>query len=145
MENKELKEKANRLMKDGGIRATMMIEVLAVNEEAAKSSLEKHVEKMEREKGCIVYKKEFQEINRVENPLPRIPVAYSNIVELEMVTVNYDSLMTLVMHYAPSSVEVLEPDKIIVKAGEAQAILSSVSEMMHNFAAQGVGGVVIKT
>jgi len=139
----KLMEKAQKKLKEGWIKSLMMIEVLAISEEAAKSSLENHVKKMGREKKTIVYKKEFKEIVRVENPLPPIKEAYSNVVELELVTENFETLVFLVMTYAPSSVEILEPVALNLEVGEAQGILNSIAEMLHRFASAGLGGVVI--
>ncbi len=139
----KLEEKVKKKLKDGWIKSWMMIEVLAVTEEAAKSALEKHVERMEREDKTIVYKKDFKEIQKVESPQPNIKAAYSHVVELEVLTENYDKLVYLVMSYAPSSVEILEPEYIKMDAGEAQGILNSVAEMLHKFAAAGLGGVMI--
>jgi hypothetical protein len=130
-------------MKDGWIKSTMMIEVLAVNKDTAKSSLQKHVEKMEREDKAMVCRKEFRKIEKVKNPIPRIPEAYSNVVELELLTQNYDKLIYMVMTYAPSSVEILEPEHIRIDMGEAQGILNSVADLIHKFAAAGLGGVIV--
>lgn len=134
-----------RRLKDGWIKSTMMIEVLAVTEQAAKESLEKHVEKMEKEEHSMLYNKKFHKINRVEKPLPRIPEAYSNVVEFDLITENFDKLVYLVMTYAPASVEIMEPKDIKLDMGELQALLNSLSELIHKFAAAGIGGVIIGT
>ena len=141
----KLKEKVEKRMKDGWIKSTMMIEVLAVTEEAAKESLEKHTDRMGKEEKAIIYKKDFKKIEKVKNPLPRIPEAYSNVVELELLTQNYDKLIYMVMTYAPSSVEILEPGHIKMDIGEAQGVLNSIAELIHKFAAAGIGGVIIGT
>ncbi|MBI4176592.1 MAG: hypothetical protein HY518_05280 [Candidatus Aenigmarchaeota archaeon] len=122
----------------------MMIESLAVNEEAAKSSLEKHVQLMEREEKIIIYRKLFKEIQKVEKPLPNIESAFSHVVEIEMVSQDFETLTYMVMNYAPSATEILEPNLVKMDVGEAQGILNSLAEMMHKFAAAGVGGVVVK-
>ena len=140
----KLMETVEKKMKEGWIKSWMMIEVMAVTDETAKKSLENHVNELAKEKRTIVYKKSFKEIKKVESPRPNIPVAYSNVVELEMITQTYEQLVYVVMNYAPSAVEVLEPEKVSIEAGELQGILNSISDMMHKFAAAGVGGVVIK-
>jgi len=139
------KEKMEKRMKEGWIKSTMMIEVLGVTKEAAKSSLKKHVEKMEKEDNVMVCQKDFKELNKVKSPFPNIKEAFSNIVELELLTLNYDKLVYMIMAYAPSAVEILEPEHIKLDMGEAQAILNSISEMIHKFAAAGLGGVIIGT
>jgi hypothetical protein len=135
----------DKRLKDGWVRSTMMIEVLAVTEQAAKESLEKHMEKMGKEERVMVYNKKFHKINKVEKPIPRIPEAYSNLVEFELLTENFDKLVYMVMTYVPSSVEILEPKNVNLDMGELQAILNSLADLIHKFAAAGIGGVIIGT
>ncbi|MBI2674957.1 MAG: hypothetical protein HYX24_00740 [Candidatus Aenigmarchaeota archaeon] len=137
-------DKAKGYMKAGGIRSWMMIEVLAVTESAARQALENHLKNMEREKGIIIVKKEFRKPVEVSNPLQNIEKGYSHIVELEAVAKNYETLINIVMNYAPSSIEILEPEKLEMDIGEAQGILNSIADMMHKFARAGIGGVIVK-
>lgn len=137
-------DKAKEYMRSGGIRSWMMIEVLAVTESAARQALENHLKNMEREKGIIIVKKEFRKPVEVSNPLQNIEKGYSHIVELEAVAKNYESLINIVMNYAPSSIEILEPEKLEMDIGEAQGILNSIADMMHKFARAGIGGVIVK-
>jgi hypothetical protein len=143
--DKKMEDQVKKKLKDGWIKSWMMIEVLAVDKETTKKSLEEHVKKMEREKKTIIFKKDFKEIQKLENPLPNIEEAYSNVVELELLTENFEKLVYLAMNYAPSSIEILEPEKIHIDMGEAQGIVVSVADMLHKFARAGVGGVVINS
>jgi len=144
MSEKKLPEKVQKKLKEGWIQSWMMIEVLAVTEKAARSALERHVAMLEKEEKSMVYRKDFKKIERVVKPLRGIEEAYSNVVEIELITENYEKLVYLVMNYAPSSVEILSPENIKMDIGEAQGILNSLSEMIHKFAAAGLGGVIIK-
>jgi hypothetical protein len=139
------KETVERRLKEGWINSMMMIEVLAVTKDAAKSALEKHIEKMEKEDKTIIYKKDFKEIKQIKKPLKNIKVAYSHIVELELLTRDYEKLVYLVMNYAPSSIEILGPENIKMDMGEAQGILNSLAELIHKFAAAGLGGILIQS
>jgi hypothetical protein len=143
--DEKVAERVEKRIKDGWIKSTMMIEVLAVTEKAARNSLKKHVEKMEKEDKVMIYRKDFKKVDKVEEPLPNIPEAYSTVVELELLTQNYDKLVYMIMSYAPSSVEILEPKNIKLDMGEAQGILNSIAELIHKFAAAGIGGVIIGT
>lgn len=141
MDEKEIIEKK---MKEGWIKTWMMIEVMAISPDAAKKALEAHVEKMENEKGTFLYNKKYGEVEKVEKPLPNVPEGYSYVVEFEYLVSDYDRLMTIVMNYGPSSVEILEPDEIKMTLDQAQGALNSVSAMMHKFASQ-AGGVIISS
>jgi hypothetical protein len=144
-----LKEKADaKIKKDDWIRARMMVEVLAVQEQATKNALEKHVEAMAKEKQVLMYRKDFGKILGVMNPLPNNPnikEAFSQVVEIECAVQRYEDLIQIVMQYGPSSFEILEPTKIKLDLGEAQGILNSVGDLIHKFAAAGVGGVIIRS
>jgi hypothetical protein len=134
-----------KVKKEGWIRSTMMIEALAINKDAVKGALEKHVNAMSKVKASYIYKKDFGEIREVNNPLPNIEKAFSGIVELELVTKNFESLLFLVMNFAPTSVEIIEPKSLKLDMGEAQSILVAVAEMLHSFAAMNIGAVHIPT
>ena len=139
MEQKDIDKK----LKEGWIKSWMMIEVLAATAEAAKSALEKHIGKLEKEKKTAVLKKEFHKTERIENPFPNVPEGYSYVAELEVLTEKFEVLVNLVMNYAPSSIEIMTPQNIKMGMGEAQGILNSLSALLHKFAAHGMGGVVI--
>lgn len=130
-------------VKEGWVRSTMMIEVLAITKEAAKSALESHVKKMEAIKTSYIHKKEFRDFMEVKNPFPNVDKAFSYVVELELVSKNFESLLYMVLNFAPSSVEILEPKNLKLDIGEAQSILVTVAEMIHRFARAGLGGVLI--
>lgn len=147
MDESKAVEKAEKKLREGWIKAWMMIECLAINSDAAKSALENHIKKMGNEKKIIIYKQDFKKMQELEKPLrgKNIEKAYSLVVEIELVSENFETLVFLVMNYGPSALEILEPEKLAMNANEAQGILNSVSDMVHRFAAVGAGGVVVQT
>ena len=145
MDEKDVQEKVKKRMKDGWIKSSMFIEVLAVSEKASRDALDNLLEKMGREDKTFIYKKSFKETKKVDNPLPEVPVGYSSLLEIELLTENYEKLVYLAMNYGPSSIEILEPEKIKLDHWEAQGIVNSIADIIHKFAAMGIGGVVVKT
>ena len=143
--DRKKEEEAKKRVKNGWIRAGMMIEAMAVSREAAESALKKHLEKMEKEKGIIAYKKDFRGIEEVNTPMPNIPKGYSQVVDVEVAVENFDKLVYIVMNYGPSSIEILEPSKITIDFGEAQGILNSLASLIHTYAAMGAGGMLVST
>lgn len=131
--------------KEGWIKCWMMVEVMAINEDTAKKSLENHIEKMSKEKKTIILKKEFREIKKIENPFPNVKEAFSNIAEIVVLTENFETLVYLAMNYAPSGIELVYPKEIKLDMGEAQGIVVSVADMLHKFAKVGAGGVLINS
>jgi hypothetical protein len=142
---KDILDTVNARMKDGWIRAWVAIEVLAVTEEAAEGSLKKHVGEMEKEQDCIIYKKDFKASEKAENPFRKGSPAYSKVVEIELIARRFEDLVYLILNYAPSSVEILEPATIKVEMGEAQGILNSLAELVHNFVSATKGAVTLRT
>lgn len=140
----KLPEKIAKKVKSGWLRAWMMIEVVAVTPKAAKEALEKHVDKLEKEQKSIMYKKKYHKSRKIKANFANVSEAYSLVVELEIVSQDFDHLFFIVLNYAPSSIEILEPEKYVMDAGEAQGILNSLSDILHRFAASRDGGIVIK-
>jgi len=143
--DKKTEEQVKSRIKSGWIRVGMMIEALAISCNAAESALKKHVEKMEKEKGIIVYKKDFRGTQEVKKPLPNIEKGYSEVVDVEIIAENFDKLVQIVLNYGPSAIEIIEPKNIKMDAGEAQGVLNSLASMIHTFAAMGAGGMLVST
>jgi hypothetical protein len=137
-----IKEEADEKVREGWLRASMLFEVLAVNEKTTKESLDTLVNKLEKDGRAKTYKKEFGEMKKVENPLPNVDFGYSLTCEIELISKKFDNLAQIVSEYGPSSIELLEPFKFSINAGEAQTVLNLISSIMHDFAAAGAGGIV---
>ena len=135
----EIKEK----VKKGWIHSKMWFDVLAATKEAAEESLKNHIEKIKKLDNCIVVKEEFQDTIEVEKPLPRVERAYSKAAEIEVLTKDIETLLSITIFFAPSAVEVLEPESIKITAASIQTIMNTVADLLHRFASQGIGGVVI--
>lgn len=137
------REETEEKTKEGWIKAWMMFEVLAINEDTTKKSLEGLLNRLDDDGRIKLYKKEFGEIKEVEKPIKNIEKGYSLTSEIELVSKNFDNLVQVVIEFGPSAIEILEPSKIGIDAGEAQIILNTVSHVMHQFAAAGTGGMVL--
>lgn len=137
------KEQTAEKLKNGWIHARMMFEVLAITEETAKEALQSHIGKIEKNGLVGMIKKDFSAAERVENPIKGIEVGFSQVCEIEFMVKNFDSLVQLVLEFGPASVEILKPEKYQLNSNEAQNILNIMAEMMHRFAAAGLGGIVI--
>jgi len=140
MINKEL---ADEKVGQGWIRVWAMIEVLGIKEEITKKSLETHIDTLDMDERVKLYKKQLGEIKEVEKPLKNVEKGFSQVCEIEFIAKNLEDLVAIIMKYGPSAVEILEPNEIKLKMNESQNILNLVSRMMHEFAAAGIGGLVI--
>ncbi|OYT42918.1 MAG: hypothetical protein B6U88_02465 [Candidatus Aenigmarchaeota archaeon ex4484_56] len=138
----DTKIKLEELKSKKWIDTTMIFEVLGTNREIVEKSLKEHIKNLEKIKTCFVYKKEYSDITKVEKPLRNIDEGYSQIVEVNCMIKDLKTLTIISISYGPSSIEILEPDKIELSAGEAQDILNMVSGVVHKFAEVGLGGIV---
>lgn len=135
-------DQAMEKMEEGWIQVNMFFEVLAINEDAAISSLETIINKIDNEPNAKIFFKKNAEPQRVEKPLKDIEVAYSSSVEIKAVLKRFEDVVHIVIKYGPSAIEIISPKNITMNMGEAQGILNMIAELMHRFAAAGAGGIV---
>jgi hypothetical protein len=138
----ETKFKVKEFEKKKWMKVSLIFEVLGTNQEIVEKSLREHIEKLEKIKTCFVYKKDFSKIEEVEKPMKNVEKAYSQIVETEVMVKDLRTLMVISISYGPSSIEVLEPKKIEISAGEIQDVSNMTAGIIHKFAASGAGGIV---
>ena len=137
--NDEIKERR----KEKWFEVWFSIEALAVDKEVVESAMKKHVEKMKAVKDIMVYESTFSETIKVQKPMKNIEEAYSQIVKVKFFVKTLSTLISVVMTYGPSSVEIIGPDKKEMNIAETQDIVNLLAGIVHQFAAAGVGGIVI--
>ena len=138
----ELKYKMKELEDKKWMKVGLIFEVLGMNKEIVEKSLKEHIEKLEKIKTSLIYKKNFSKIEKVEKPMKGIETAYSQIVETEVMVQDLKTLIVITISYGPSSIEILKPNKMEVSAGEIQDIANMISGVIHQIAAAGLGGIV---
>lgn len=139
MTNENVQEKIEK----GWILSRMWFEVMAVDKKITKKSLAEHVKKLKAMQDTKIVEEKFESVKSVDNPPKGIEKAFTQIVEEQVLTKNIETLLLLVMMFAPSGVEVIEPKEMKIGIDTLQTIMNSVADMMHRFAASGVGGIVI--
>jgi len=132
----------NRIAK-GWIHARFTIEVMANTAENAEKSLKNHMEKIRKQKNIILIDEKIDKPEKVENPPRPLTEAYSQVIESEMLISKYEYLVNFVFVFGPSSLEILAPEKIELSQEEMQNILNNLATIIHQFAAAGVGGLII--
>ncbi len=137
------KEQIDKKRKEKWFELMFTIEALAIEKEIVEKSLKTHVEKLNNVKNVFVYETEFLDTIKVEKPLKNVEEAHSSIVKLKLFIRDLPSLIHVVMAYGPSSVEVIGPKKIEVDLYQIQDITNLLSGIVHQFAAAGVGGIII--
>jgi hypothetical protein len=120
----------------------MCFEVLGMGEDVVKASLEEHIQKLKQVKTALVYSAEMGEVEEVEKPMKDVEKAYSQIAEVGIMVKDLKTLIAISISYGPSSIEVIEPSKLEVNAGEVQDVANMVSGIIHQIASAGLGGIV---
>jgi len=136
-------EQANEKVKSGWLRVLLAFDALAVNEDVVKSALDGLVAKLDEDARYRVYKKEMLPAQKVDNPMKGIDTAWSLVANVELVSRSMNDLVALVLEYGPSAVELMEPNRLSMDAGQAQMLLNQVADMMHRIAAAGIGGAML--
>jgi len=141
----EMKEQIKKKKKDKWFELIFSIEAMAINRETVESSLKDHVEKMGKLQNVFVYDTEFYDTHEVENPLPNIERAYSQIVSIKLFIKDMYSLLNTVVLFGPSAIEVLGPDEKEITLSEVQNMANHIAGLVHQFAAAGMGGMMIQS
>ena len=134
---------ADEKVEQGWLRIWLVFELLAVSEAKANEAMQEHIKKLDNDSRIKVYKKQLSDIKKIEKPLKGVKEGFSLTADIELVVQNFDNIVQIVLEYGPSSIEVLDPKNIKMGMGEAQGVLNSISQMMHRFAAAGLGGIVV--
>ncbi|OYT34846.1 MAG: hypothetical protein B6U87_01375 [Candidatus Aenigmarchaeota archaeon ex4484_52] len=131
------------------LKVWMLMEVQSTSKQATQNALKKHIDSLKSNFDIIAIKENTTEIEEIEAgddfKAKNINVLYSQINEMIFFINSYEKLMELIINYGPTSIEILAPEKICLDMRQAQNALIMVADMMHKFAAQGIGGLVIKT
>jgi len=144
MDDENVKDKIKDAKKHGWIETSMFFEVMAINEEVSRDMLKTHIEKLKGAPNSLVSDVKFSDVRRVEKPpIMNIEFAWSQICELKFYVRDLDTLISTVYLYGPSSIEIIGPDKILLKAEEMQRIVNAISGLVHQYAQAGIGGIVI--
>ena len=136
------KELADEKIKGGWLRVWAGFTALAVSEEVTKSALNELIDKLDKDPRVKIYMKDFGTLERREKPLKGIDVGYAGTAEVEFAVKDFETLIQAVIEYGPSAVEMLEPTRLNISAGEAQNVINTVAQMMHLFAEAGLGGMI---
>ncbi len=138
-----MKAEIEKRRKDKWYEFIFSVEILAISSEIAEASLKEHIAKMENAPGMFIYEKKFFDVREVKNPMKDVDVAYSYAVTMKLFIKDLYTALTAIMIFGPSSVEVLGPERKEININEVQDIANNVASLVHQFAAAGIGGMVV--
>jgi hypothetical protein len=138
-------EKIREKIEKGWIKSRMWFEAMAIDKQVTEQALKDHIGKISKAEGSIVLSERYEQSEEVEKPMKNIEKAFTQAVEIELLTQNIETLLFDVIFFAPSSVEVMEPKELKINLTTMQAIMNTVADVMHRLVAAGSGGIVIPT
>lgn len=115
------------------INARMIIEAQGKPAEFVSESLRKLVAKMNSISGVEVYEEKHE--SPVETTIQSNQgKIFSGLVDIGVRVKDFETLVALVIGFGPSSVIILEPDKIEISARELQNIMNDLAGVIHTLA-----------
>lgn len=132
----------------GWIKVWMIFEVQAASKVACESAIKKHIDEMGALESVELVETSFTEVDEIDAPdglkQRGVHTLFTQVSEVTIMMKDFESIMNVVINYAPTAVEILAPEKITISMRDAQNALVSVADMMHKFARAGLGGMLIK-
>jgi hypothetical protein len=139
----DIKEEIAKRKKEEWYELMFSIEALAIDKELVETSIKEHILQLEKAPGVFVYEKKFYDCQEVKNPMKDVEKAYSQAVVLKLFIKDLHTMLISITLFGPSSIEVLGPHKKEISLSEAQNIANNIAGLVHQFAAAGIGGIVI--
>lgn len=141
--DKEIEAQIKEKRKEKWFEVWCSVEALAVHKDVVENALKKHIEKMKQIRDAFVYDIEFSDALKIEKPMKNVEEGYSQIVKVKFFAKNLAVLLSIIMTYGPSAIEIIGPDRREIKIDEAQNIANVLAGVVHQFAAAGAGGIII--
>jgi hypothetical protein len=105
-------------------RVKAIIEILGKPKEHVESTLKNVLEELEKREGLSILEKEIAATKELEK-------FFSTYVDLEIKLNSLDSLIDFCFDFLPSSLEILEPEKIELESGELAEFMNDLLAKLH--------------
>ncbi len=138
-----LKEEINKKRKEEWIEAWFSIEAMAVSKDTVESSIKELIASLSSFRDVFVYEHKLHESVLVKDPMKDVSEAYSQIADVRLFSKDLITMLNISAVFGPSAVEIISPKKKVVEMGEIQNTCNALAALVHQFAAAGVGGIVI--
>lgn len=117
---------------EGGVLSRIFIEVQATDENAAKTAMEKTIfDKLKNEKTLDILEANLYDI--LKDPDKDY---FSGVAEVKLVARDFRSFVNAVMRYAPSAIEIQEPEEIHLSNDEMHSLVADISEITQMYSTQ---------
>jgi len=116
------------------VRAIMIVEIAGRPAEYVKESLEKHVGVLGKNKDIKVHSTSISEPKEIEvEGVPKGSEMFTCFSEVDFEVESFSRLSEIVFDFMPSSIEVIEPSKLVLDTNEASNLLNNIAGRMHRY------------
>ena len=119
-------------LRDGAILVRLFIEVQGNDKDAAERALNRTIfDSLANEKDVRLIYAKFYDI-RKDKELK----FFSGVVEVKLLTIDFRWLVSVVMRYGPSAIEIIKPERVTLSMDEMQSLLADVSEISQMYSSR---------
>ena len=122
----ELRQLITEACQRGAVHCTLFFDAHGRDKKATEDALVELVANLTKEKGVLYCKGEVE--NSVEGE-----GMFSSFATVDLVTASLNALVNIALHYGPTSVAILEPDKLFISPKEAQDIILDASQNTQQY------------
>jgi hypothetical protein len=105
---------------EGAIYARLIFEIFGKPKENVDTAIKLLVENLKEKEDLKIIVEKYFDAEEKEN-------MWSNFVELELLSKNMDSFLGLIVDFLPSSIEILEPEKVNINSNEIAGVLNDLT------------------
>jgi len=122
----------DKYLGEGGVLATLYLEVQGNNEETAKKALEKTVfDQLRMDKKVFLLEARMFELKKDE----KVEV-YSGVAEVKVLARDFRWFINTVMRYGPSAIEIIEPEEVHLSCDEMHSLVADVADVTQSLSSQ---------
>ncbi|MBU2497245.1 MAG: hypothetical protein KJ767_04255 [Nanoarchaeota archaeon] len=126
-----MEEKVNirEKIKEGGVRAILIIEVLGKPSEHVREALKQVLRVMEEDKHVDVLSKKRFKPKKVKGTKD----LFTAFMEIEILAKNFLKLFEVCYDYMPSSIEIIEPSDLKMPLSNANEVINDLASRLHQY------------
>ncbi|MDD3175055.1 MAG: hypothetical protein PHU51_01105 [Candidatus Nanoarchaeia archaeon] len=121
MKDKEIKEYIEKKY----LRINTIFEIIGHPKEHVESTMKAYVENIKKDSEIVVLKEEYEPAEELEGGV------FGVIAEIEMLVKNIEKLTWLCVNFSPASIELIEPDEVVIEQKEITHWLNDLLAKLH--------------
>ncbi|MEK6872379.1 MAG: hypothetical protein AABW90_00015 [Nanoarchaeota archaeon] len=120
------------------IKALFIFEILGKPAEHIKKSLEELIDKLGKQKGIQIIKKQIHEPKKLDEESKKGKTIvgeglFTTFAEVELITENVNIMLAIVLNMLPAHVEIIEPSEYSFKNFELSSLLTELTVKIHKY------------